>query len=129
MRPLLLDDIASYLASEGIGVVGTDLFKGQIPDSPDNCVAIFEYAGQRPETTHDNATFEHPGLQVRVRNLNYANGRQKIHDVFEVLHGLCNTNLSSTFYLSIFAIQSPESIGRDENDRVEFVQNFAVTKT
>lgn len=126
---LLLDDIASYLASFGVGTVGTDIYKGFMPDQPDNLVALFEYAGSPTELTMcDSPTLERPGLQVRVRNISYAAGRAKIEAIVDILHGLGNTVLGSTRYLLIRANQSPESLGLDANNRSEFVVNFSVLK-
>ncbi len=128
--PLLLDDIASYLASFNIGKVGTDIHKGFLPDQPDNLVALFEYAGSPMELTmgDGDATLERPGLQVRVRNTSYPVGRAKIDQVVDVLHGLANVTLGGKRYLLIRANQSPASMGLDANNRSEFVVNFSVIK-
>lgn len=122
---MLLDDIANYLQTQGIGTVGTDIFRGLMPDQPDNCIALFEYAGSPPDL-HWNG--EYPGLQVRVRNKSYSAGRAKIGAVVDVLHGLTEQVLGTTRYLLIRANQSPESLGRDNNGRNEWVVNFAVIK-
>jgi hypothetical protein len=123
---MLLDDIATYLQSQGVGAVGTDLFNGSLPDEPDNCVALFEYAGSPPDL-HWNG--EYPGLQVRVRNTSYPAARAKIETVITKLHGLTETMLSDTRYLLIRANQSPESLGQDASNRVELVVNFSIIKT
>jgi hypothetical protein len=122
---VLLDDVGSYLQNHGIGTVGADIFLGQLPDQPDNCTALFEYGGSSPDL-HWNG--EYPGLQVRVRNKSYAAGRAKIGSIYLVLHGLCEIVLGTTRYLLVKANQSPESMGRDENGREEFVVNFSVIK-
>lgn len=124
---MLLDDIAGYLEQKGLGTREVNLFLGKIPDQPDNCICLFEYAGKSPERLVEG--LEYPGLQVRVRNKSYSAGRQTIEGVYRALHCLANADLGSSFYLNIFANQSPEPLGRDQNDRMEFVQNFAVTKT
>jgi len=61
---MLLDDIKDYLEQNDIGTFGADLFIGQLPPSPDDCVALFEYAGEPPDL-HWNG--EYPGLQVMCR--------------------------------------------------------------
>jgi len=123
---MLLDDIALYLQQKGIGIIGTDIFKGQLPVSPDNCIALFEYAGEPQDLT--DANLEYPGLQVLVRNKSYATGRQKIEQVRNVLHGLTETTINNVRYLLIQAKQSPEALPRDENGRAIFVVNFRVIK-
>lgn len=122
---MLLEDIGNYLQANGVGTVGTDIFLGQMPEAPDNCVALFEYAGYSPDLHWDG---ERPGLQVRVRNKSYAAGRAKAEQIVQKLHGLAEGMLSGTRYLLIRAEQSPESLGRDANGRNEWVVNFAIIK-
>ena len=87
----MLTEIGAYLATQNVGTVGTDIFLGLMPDQPDNCVALFEYAGSPPDL-HWNG--EYPGLQVRVRNTSYAAARTKIGEIMTALHGLYEQTLS-----------------------------------
>ena len=121
----MLSDIGNYLQAQGIGTLGTNIFLGLMPDQPDNCVALFEYAGSPPDL-HWNG--EYPGLQVRVRNKGYAAARTKIGEVMEKLHGLHEKTLSGTRYLLIKARGSPEVLKRDANNRVELFVNFEIIK-
>ena len=121
----MLTEISAYLATQDIGTVGTDIFLGLMPDQPDNCVALYEYAGSPPDL-HWNG--EYPGLQVRVRNKSYAAARTKIGEVMEKLHGLHEQTLSGTRYLLIKARGSPEVLKRDNNNRVELFVNFEIIK-
>jgi hypothetical protein len=121
----VLREIGTYLATKSIGTVGTDIFLGLMPDQPDNCIALFEYAGSPPDLHWDG---EYPGLQVRVRNKSYATARTKIGEVMEKLHGLHEQTLSGTRYLLIKARGSPEVLKRDNNNRVELFVNFEIIK-
>lgn len=121
----MLTDIGTYLKNQGIGTPGTDIFLGLLPDQPDNCIALFEYAGSPPDL-HWNG--EYPGLQVRVRNISYAAGRAKIGEVVDLLHGLHEKELSGTRYLLIKARGSPEVLKRDSGNRIEFFVNFEIIK-
>ena len=121
----MLKEIGTYLQSQGIGTLGADLFLGLMPDQPDNCIVLFEYAGSPPDL-HWNG--EYPGLQVRVRNKSYAAARTKIEGIYELLHGLHNQILSGTRYLLIKARGSPEVLKRDNNNRVELFVNFEIIK-
>ena len=98
---------------------------GLMPDQPDNCVALYEYAGSPPDLHWQG---EYPGLQVRVRNQSYAAARSKIGEVMEKLHGLHEQVLSGTRYLLIKARGSPEVLKRDASNRVELVLNFEIIK-
>jgi len=121
----MLSDISTYLKNQGVGTPGTDMFLGLMPDQPDNCIALFEYAGSPPDL-HWNG--EYPGLQVRVRGTSYEAARTKIGEVMEKLHGLHEQMLSGTRYLLIKARGSPEILKRDNNNRVELFVNFDVIK-
>lgn len=121
----MLAEIGAYLATKSIGTVGTDIFLGLMPDEPDSCIALFEYAGSPPDL-HWNG--EYPGLQVRVRDKSYAAARTKIGEVMKQLHGLHEQMLSGTRYLLVKARGSPEVLKRDANNRVELFVNFEVIK-
>ena len=121
----MLKEIGAYLQSQGIGNLGTDIFLGLMPEQPDNCIALFEYAGSPPDLHWDG---EYPRLQVRVRDKSYAAARAKIGTVAALLHGLHEQVLSDTRYLIIKALGSPEVLKRDENNRVELFVNFEIIK-
>ena len=121
----MLSDIGTYLQTQGVGTVGADIFLGLMPDQPDNCIALFEYAGSPPDMHWDG---EYPGLQVRVRDKSYAEARIKIEETMKKLHGLHEQILSSTRYLLIKARGSPEILKRDSSNRVELFVNFDVIK-
>lgn len=124
---MMLNEIGSYLQAQGAGTLGVDMYLGLMPEQPDNCIAIFEYAGNPPALTHDGG-IERPGLQVKVRNTSYPAGRSKISEVVNVLHRLSNETINGTRYIFIRANQSPEPLGRDASGRQEFVVNFSVEK-
>ena len=121
----LLTEIGAYLATKSIGTVGTDIFLGLMPDQPDNCIALFEYAGSPPDL---HWAGEYPGLQVRVRDKSYAAARTKIGEAMTALHGLHETVLGGTRYLLVKARGSPEVLKRDANNRVELFVNFEIIK-
>ncbi len=105
--------------------MGVDIFLGLIPDQPDDCVVLFEYAGSPPDLHWPG---EYPGLQVRVRNTSYPAGRAKIGEIVDLLHGLHEQELDGTRYLLIKARGSPEVLKRDSSNRIEFVVNFEIIK-
>jgi len=121
----VLEAISKYLEEEDVGTVGVDIFLGLLPDQPDNCIALFEYAGSPPDLHWDG---EYPGLQVRVHNTSYPAGRAKIGEVVDLLHGLHEKELSGTRYLLIKARGSPEVLKRDSGNRIEFFVNFEIIK-
>lgn len=126
-----LIDIATYLDAQLASVtLGTNLFVGRMPDSPDTCVTLYEYGGGVPDNTMGGGlpVLENPSLQVAVRAASYATAESLIQSIWLTLEGVIDETLTSTRYNRISAIQSPFPLDRDSADRVVFVQNFDVTK-
>ena len=119
----LIDDVAAYLQAQSVGTVGTDIFKGTLPDSPDNCVAVYETGGPAPQKY---LPINKPTFQILVRNKSYALGRDKLEAVRTALHRKSNLSLVSgqTFAYYILANSEGGHIGRDEAGRDEFSINF-----
>jgi hypothetical protein len=128
----LLDDIASYLQAQGLGVVATNIFKGTLPQDavamPDEVIALRETPGLPPARSHDipPARIEQPTVQVLVRGapFDYATARQKAQAAWEALDGLGNQTIGTGFYLFIQALQSPFPLRMDALDRYEIVFNL-----
>ena len=128
---MLLPELGTFLAAEGAGTVGTTLFYGTLPDSPDNCTAIYEYGGEPPEGALGNlAVWNHeaPHVQVRTRNTDYATGRLAIEAYFRAMAALVNRSLSGVYYIGAECLQSPFSLGKDENNRWHFAFNVRIEK-
>lgn len=126
-----LIDIATYLDAQlGSVTLGTNLFVGRMPDSPDTCVTLYEYGGGVPDNTMGGGlpVLENPSLQVAVRAASYATAESLIQSIWLTLEGVIDETLTSTRYNRISAIQSPFPLDRDSADRVVFVQNFDITK-
>jgi len=124
---MLLDDVANLLEVTGIAHRGQDLYLGDLPDAPDQCVALFEYSGGAPEAL-PGLYLQRPRLQVRVRSASYQAARELAERIERAMNGRHNLVQGDTLYVLIQAIQSPGFLGRDDRGRAEFVQNFAVIK-
>ncbi len=117
--------VAAYLASAGLGALGTSIFVNVKPATPDNLISVFGYAGSPPERTHDTSGNARPGIQVWVRDTSAGTGRTRIESIFNLLDGIANTSLSGTFFQEIAANQSPIPMGADANGRYEYSLNFS----
>lgn len=130
----LLDEVGTYLAANSIGTLGTNMFLGFLPDTPDACVALYETGGQEPVRAMRSAAGQpvasRPRLQVvcRADQYNYQTARAKSKAVAALLDGLGDTTLSGTRYLWVGAVQEPFLMGRDDSGRVQIAQNFDVVK-
>ena len=96
---------------------------GEMPDSPNDAVALFEYPMGKPNV----AGLTEVGFQIRFRDLNYEACRERIWTIFGFLHGQRNLFINGNKYFLIDAIQAPSPMGgKDVKGRTEFVQNYRI---
>lgn len=136
---MLLDDVGSYLETEGIGTVKTSsnnpdwpIFKGGLFEgTSDDAIGLAEGPGDPPTNemgdTVGGVVAENPSLVVLVRSDSYPTARSKAEAVWLKLHKYAGT-LSGTRYLFIEARQTPFPTGRDPDGRWVIGCNYDVTK-
>lgn len=119
---MIIDEIATYLEQEITGLsLATNFFKGNLPDSPDNCTAIFDTGGAEPD--RDIPTGD-PTFQIIVRASDYVTAHDLIHSIVDTLHQKMNITLGTTYFYYIFLMGEAGHIGRDPKNRDEFSVNF-----
>lgn len=119
----MLAQIADYLAANGVGTVGVDIFAGQLPDDPDACVALFATPGGPPGLTD---AIDLRAFQARSRAVAYTDAEATIETVFDLMHGLHEQQLDGVRFVLVKAKQAPFSLGRDLKQRHELACNFSV---
>lgn len=121
---MILEALADKLTTASVATVGTNLFLGMMPDSPDLCVALYEYAGAPPlEVLRDNdATLERPGIQVLVRagRNDYPIARDLTNTIRNTLTGITDEEISGVRFLRVSALSAVNATGTDEKDRPQF---------
>lgn len=120
----MLEALADRLQAASVATAGVNLFIGLMPNSPDVCVALYEYAGEQPlEVLRDNAaTLERPSVQVMVRATrnDYPTARDLIADVRDTLTAIANEDISGVTFLRVSQNSSINAVGTDDNDRPLF---------
>lgn len=128
----ILDDLGAFLATAGVGTVGTNIFLGRLPDDPDKCLALFESPVQGgPQDTFGRDTapvYELPGLQVQSRAATYTEARSFIQSAWNELVKIGNETLTATYYLRCEPLESPVPLDRDDAERMKFKADFRVWK-
>ncbi len=125
-----LPEIGTYLAatvSHTSLTLGTNLFLGRLPDTPDTCVALFETGGLTPAETMGGSTlpaYTQPRTQILVRAADYATASALAEDCFKKMTLIDNEALSGVKYLRAAGVQSPFYLERDGQERVVFVCNY-----
>lgn len=126
----VLEAIGDYLAAGSVGALGSTIFLGRMPDTPDACVCVYESAGSLPEMTFGSSgiAIDRPIIQVMCRagRDDYPAARDKAVAVRDLLSGLTNTTLGSFKVLRVEPSGSVNPIGPDEKDRPLVSVNFNV---
>jgi hypothetical protein len=135
---VLEDDVAVYLQTEGLGTVGTTIFKTQLPDSPDVALVVTTYGGEAPIRTHarnqidpPTISYEQPRFQIKSRAMkeDVMTARDRIQLAYIALSKVKNATINGGRYQSIEPQQLPYFLRMDENRRPEYVFNCAVFRS
>ena len=121
---MVLEALADRLTSASVATVGNNLFIGLMPDSPNLCVALYEYAGTAPlEVLRDNdATLERPSVQVLVRGgrNDYPTAHALAIAARDALTAITDETISGVRFLRVSALSAVNATGVDEKDRPQF---------
>ena len=120
-------DIASILASNGLGTLGIDIFVGTMPPFPHLCLAIYDTGGNPP-----NAKWlrDEPTTQVNIRgNIgNYQGAWTLAQQVKDVLLGLAPQLIGGTNYVLFVQIGDIFSDGPDANNRPILITQWQLVR-
>jgi len=126
MADLLLDMVNFWITEGLVTADGTDIFRDLLPDQPDNCVAIVEYAG---EVSFIN-NLANRSVQVRVRNTNHSTAKSKIVALYDSVYDPEAEIRIIDFTAGRWGIVKPRnypySLTRDEDKRYIFVFNMGI---
>lgn len=128
---MLLDEIANYLQTAGLGEVDQDLFKGVRPDDPAICTTLAERPSMPPIGTQENAIrLERPRIQVVCRGGadDYLGPRSQAELIYRSLALIRGMTLGTAQYIAVIP-SPPFLVGRDANARYLICVNAEVTKT
>jgi len=79
-----IDDIANEIISNITGLtLGINIFKGFMPEKPDNCVLLLDTGGAEPDQYLPTGK---PTFQILVRNKSYETGYELIQSIVNLLH-------------------------------------------
>jgi len=134
---MLEDDIGQRLEDEGFGTVGTDIFLGHEPETPDDCIIVNEYSGQSSirasASNPGEALAERPRFQIVVRNISKETARTTLNSIFKKLDHYAGT-INSVVYHYIHALDTARVLKRDKSTtsslstRTYVSQNYQVIK-
>lgn len=120
----MIGSITDYLRAQGVTAT---LYENFLPAEPDTAACLYLTPGLPPDPKHPYSQF---GFQVRARAPYQPDAESLSRQIFMLLHGKSeatrNIQVSGFFVVQVLAQQDPYSLGRDEQNRPQFVQNFLV---
>jgi hypothetical protein len=121
-------DLAYYIANTlGKGTMAVNVFCNYMPDSPDNCIAVYAYGGSKSDKGmgSDTQPLENATLQVNVRNTNANTAEDTCVAIHKSLDELgTNVTINSNVYTWLNPLQPPFLLERDSKPRTTFVFNL-----
>jgi len=125
------EDIKDFLddsSAELDLVFGTNLFIGMEPETPDECVTIYDTGGFDPSAA---MSYDYPTIQVRVRGNpgEYTEAYDLIASIKDFLHGKTNITTGGTRYIAVWGMGDIITLGYDESRRPLLTMNFRIHRT
>lgn len=125
---MILEALGDHIQTNGLGTLGTNLYLGKMPASPDYCITLFEYEGMQPLENMGSAPYsiDMPRIQVMVRGArdDYPTARDGLQAIRELLAGITDVTISSTKILRVASVGSLIPLGLDDKDRPRLTANF-----
>jgi hypothetical protein len=124
----ILESVGDYLVTNTQGTLGTDLFLGTLPESPDACVAVYENSGTPPSFTMGTGgiVIDYPMLQVicRAGREDYPTARDKAESIRNLLASVLESTISGVHIMRIEPMGSVNPLGVDPKYRPLVSVNF-----
>lgn len=124
----ILESVGDFLVTNSQGSLGTDLFLGALPETPDACVAIYENSGSSPTFTMGTGgiRIDYPMLQIicRATREDYPTARDKAESIRILLAAVLEQTISGIHVMRIEPMGSVNLLGVDPKYRPLISINF-----
>lgn len=127
----LIDATFSWLIRPSTATSGqvANFYFYNLPSTPDEAYAIYQYPGQAPQRNMRAGTIiEKPRLQLLARGTKIKNVMDNVTLIKEFLASQQDVTIGGVHYLDIYPIAEPGEIGPDTNARMQITCNFQVMK-
>jgi hypothetical protein len=126
----LLDDVETLLMAAGAVSSDGVIYHYDMPDTPNDAVALYEAGGRGPEQVHETrSAYRRPRVQVMTRATSPARARELAELAFTTLDGLANVHIGGAWYREISADSDVIGLGRDDRQRTMFSVNVNVVRS
>jgi hypothetical protein len=119
----IISDVGDYLEVNGIGTLGTNLFKSYLPDNANAGIAVLDTGGLKPDV---DLPTKSPTFQILIKSTTYSSGKAKLDSVRSLLHRKFNSELvaGQNYFYYILAQSEGGHLGKNERGLHEFSINF-----
>ena len=121
-------DVATYIGQKlsSLLTLGTNLFVGFEPESPDNCVTVYSTISDASEYTLDGQVLEKRRVQIRVRNRKPFDGLTLMNSIASLFDPGLRLSINFNTYQLVQKVGGIYNIGVDERMRTVYVVNLDV---
>lgn len=126
-------DIVTILDGESsLGLTSTtDLFYSRMTDGmPSEVIVVVDTPGGPPLLTLQKNTSDYyfTGVTVWARAVKYATAYNSLFAILEFLHAQSQITVGTTYYALIKAVNDPQLLHYDKNDRPVLFVNFEIQR-
>ena len=122
-----LADLGTYLQTNSIGTIGTDIFYMGLDESMGNCISLIPYGGIEPDNiVSGEANLCNPSVQVLVRNIAAATGLSKATTIYKLLRIVSNQTIGTTKFLKIVPVSPPMFVAKTDGGYYLFSINLKI---
>jgi DNA modification methylase len=118
---MFTNDLISLIDNAGIATFGADLFCDDLPDTPDNALAVYTSPGRAPGKW-DGCNY--PAAQIVARSADQDWCRAKLKECFDLLHNQELVWVNGRYYIEILADSDAERLDPDKKERCKYVQTY-----
>lgn len=119
----IIEQIAEFLESQGIGALQSDIFYSSMPDSSQPSIVVYDTGGPTPDPYLPTKS---PTFQVFITAVDYDTGKEKLNLVRSALHqkSNCQLTVGGDYFYFILANSEGGHLGRNNSGLDEFSINF-----
>ena len=124
-------ELAQYLADVGVasssgGDGAWSVHVSREPLEPPEVITLYDTTGRDLELVDEQ--LRHPGIQVRVRARDYAEGYAKQQAIFDALAVPTSQIIGAHWYVAVALVGDILSLGRTDRDRHLLTANYLIER-
>jgi len=124
----LLTDIAAWAASAGHGTVGTNIFRGGLPDTPTDAIAFVSTGGGPNVESFGAIEWTQPTVQAFIRRATVDLAEVAAYALWNDFAEMPVSLISGTTYLRARPIQPPYELEVDGKGRIVYSFNVELVR-